>query len=417
MKTRFFNNLTLVMLALLTAFMISCDDESSDDDEGCTLCPKEEGWYVYGTNTIADAPSGANAKMALAATQPFTDKVAGTTEGLYGKWMYIGAGGTLNFAKVTDGEGVIYGAENGGSSQPGTDVGSDMTDNLIFGQLMEDGSAVSITNEGLYYIFINDEEGTVTIMETKANIIGDATPGGWDASTALPLKSVSAETAVFEATEIEVKGAAGYRIRFANGYHVYTTEEVKTVHSLGVEDYATAWDNLVNEVPVSIGYFEDNIPNMTGGVYTITLTYSASDGSWTQNFEKTGDLVIDHSADEIGWFGNAYKVDGELPGEGDAWVNVHMVKTPTKSDLIYTWEWTVDLVVDRSFVLRDPAGTVWITWGGAAHTGSSFDDGDFEKEAEDVDNYLVKTEGTYDVTFTINAADEGRTINIEPHVE
>src|SRR5690606_9708727 len=126
---------------------------------------------------------------------------------------------------------------------------------------------------------------------------------------------------------------------------------------------------------------------------------------------KTGDLLQDYTDKEFGWFGNAYYADGTTEG---AWDAIHLIKLPRKEDNLYHWEWELDLIEGRSFVLRENAeGGAWITYGGAGKVGKAFDDMLIIKE-DGQDNYFVAKGGTYLVTFTINAEDEGRLLTIEP---
>ncbi|WP_159583300.1 hypothetical protein [Marinoscillum sp. 108] len=405
MRTIYFKRLMLLAMVLFSSLLISCgEDDGPKEPE--VLLPNLDGLYVYGTSTVAAEPGGAASKINLAILDPGQGAQVESMDGVFGKFIHIGANSTISFAYVSGGEGVVYGADGGGSLDSANTVGGVINDKVIHGTLVQDADPINVTNAGLYYVFVNINTESFTLMEVKANMIGDATELQWSAGTALALKSSDNDKTVFEGTGLALTGATGYRYRFNDGWHVYSDETIVTLSSLGVPSYGDAWDSGIND----LGFYLDNIPHKETGIFTVTLTYTASTGEWEEVKTKTGDLENDYSSLEIGWFGNAYLIDGAEPSE--QWGTVHLVKTPTKDLKLYNWTWTIELIEDRSFVLRDPDGTVWITHGGAAKVGGAFDDGDIIKE-EGQDNYFVVTPGIYEVTFTINSEDDGRTLTME----
>ncbi|SMO95379.1 hypothetical protein [Gracilimonas mengyeensis] len=412
-QRRSFNKMLLVFTAILSVGLFAaCGTDSGGGGEE-ELIPNQEGLYVYGSNTIAANVNDLTAKMNAATLDAGQGAGVENMTDVYGKFMYIGANSTIEFTYVEQEEGTTYGAPGGGSVDSASVVGNvPVADEVIHGTLTADSDPIEVTEEGLYYTYVDarDRENMLFIlMPVKPEIIGDATPGQWAEGTAITETHVSVDSAVYEINDVELNGAAGYRYRFNNGWHAYQGPEVVTLSSLGVEDYATAWADSTGNY--DIGYFLDNIPNHLTGLFTVKLKFNASSGEWSETKVKTGDSFNDYSDTEIGWFGNAYLVDGSEPS--GQWESVHMVKTPEQSDLLYNWNWTVELIEGRSFVLRDPDGTIWITYGGAAKTGSAFDNEDIVKE-DGQDNYYVNTPGTYNVTFTIDSETEGRILTIEP---
>ena len=403
MKTKSFG--IYLLLSLLTFTFFSCKD---DDNGPVVLLPNLDGMYVYGTNTVATEPGNAASKMNLAILDPNQGAQVESMEGIFGKFIYVGANGSLQLAFVENEDGKFYGSPGGGSLDSSIVTGGVINDLVIHGDLVEDGPAITVSKEGLYYLYVDVNAETFILMEVKANMIGDATELNWSAGTPLPLKSTSATQTVFEGTGIPLKGATGYRYRFNDGWHVYQQDPIVTLSSLGVPSYGEAWDTGIND----IGFFLDNIPHKESGIFTITLTFNGTTGEWDEQKTKTGDLLVDYSATEIGWFGNAYYVEGTTEG---AWDAIHHIQLPTQADTLYNWNWTLELIEGRSFVLRENGGSeAWITYGGAAKIGSAFDNGMIVKE-DGQDNYYVAQGGVYDITFTINAADEGRILTIEPN--
>ncbi|WNJ20449.1 hypothetical protein [Pontibacter sp. G13] len=393
---------------LIIGFIFSACSETPVDPEPIELLPNLDGLYVTGTNTIATELGTPESKVNLAVLDPGKGAQTDNLPGYYGKFMYIGANSTISLTFVENEIGTTYGATNGGTLDSAIMAGSTINDLVIQGELIKDGDPIRVNEEGLYYLFVDLNETKFILMEVKAQMIGDATEGQWATSTSIPLKSTDANGTVFEATEVPMYGAAGYRYRFNEGWHVFEGNTAVTMSSLGVPDYGEAWDTGINQV----GYYLDNIPNKETGLFTITLSYDASTGEWEESKVKTGELLVDYSTVSYGWFGNAYYADGTTEG---AWDDIHLKKTPTQDGNLYHWEWTLDLIQDRAFVLREDAdGGAWITYGGANKVGSAFDNDLIIKE-EGQDNYFVTIGGTYKVTFTINSEDDGRTLTIEPN--
>lgn len=405
MKQRSFTSLLLLTFSIFALIAISCKDD--DDPQPKVLLPKLDGLYVYGTNTTASEPGNAASRMNLAILDPNQGAQVASIPGVFGKFIHIGAGGSLEMAYVENEIGTVYGSMGGGDLDSAIVAGGAVNDIVRHGMLVEDGDPITVSAAGLYYFYVDINSETFILMPVKANMIGDATELQWAAGTSLPMKSSDTLKTVFEGTNIPLVGASGYRYRFNDGWHVYQSNDIVTLSSLGVPSYGEAWDSGIND----IGFHLDNIPHKETGLFTINLTYDAKTGEWDEVKTKTGDLLVDYSNDEFGWFGNAYYVEGAVEG---AWDAIHHIKKPVKEENLYHWNWTLELIEGRSFVLRENADAgAWITYGGAAKLGSAFENNLIVKE-EGQDNYFVATGGTYNITFTINAEDDGRILTIEP---
>lgn len=404
MKKNTFNVLWLLAFAIVSSLFIACGD---DDEDPIDLVPNLNGLYVYGTNTVSKTPGNAASKVNLAILDPGKGAQVNSLPGVFAKFIHIGANSTISLAYKQDDIERIYGAANGGSLDSAIVTGGSINDLVINGTLVDDGPPIEVTNAGLYYLYVDINTETFVLMEVKANMIGDATQLQWSAGTVLPLKSSDSLTTVFERTELPLVGASGYRYRFNDGWHVHEDAVIVTLSSMGVPNYGEAWDSGIND----IGFHLDNAPHKETGIFTVTLTYDARTGEWSEVKTKTGDLLVDYSGSQFGWFGNAYYVSGTTEG---AWDAIHHIQLPVKDGNLYHWTWDLELIQDRSFVLREEGGSnAWITYGGAAKLGASFDDGSIVKE-NGQDNYFVAVGGNYRITFTINAEDEGRILTITP---
>ncbi len=402
----------VLMLLVIPIYFYSC---SSDDEKSGpkVLLPKAEGFYIYGTNTVAESPSEANARMALAILDHGKDPFVASQAGVYGKFMYIGANSEISFANVdADGNGTIYGAVDGGDIDNGKDLGYSVDGSIVHGDLAEGEDAIAVVEEGLYYAFANVNTGLFILMPVKPNIIGDAPLNDWSTQgNALALKSTSATETIFEGTNIPVGAEKGYRYRLNNGWHVYFEEDVlHTLSSLGVEE---VWVDAIAKPSNDLGFFLENAPNRVSGVYTVQLKFTASTGVWSETFTKTGDLLVDYSAYEIGFFGNAYYKENGDPGD---WTDPYEVKAPTKAGSVYTWTWDdVELIEGNEFVvLRDGAwsgGTSFLWNGGTTRAGAAFTNNDII-QGTGSENFHVATGGVYDITLVIDAAADTRTLTI-----
>jgi len=388
----------LVLLAL-PFWITSC---GSDDEEG-ELLPKLDGFYIYGTNTIAETAVDPNAKMARAVLDKKQGAKVENMDGIYGKFLYIGAGSKIKFAEVVSEVGTTYGASGGGEVELGTDVGNvPINDQVIHGTLEADAAEISVAEAGLYYAYVNASTKQFILMRVEAQIIGDATAGAWATGTPITLKSASKDSTVFEST-LSLKGESGYRLRFNDGWHVYQDANIVVLSSLGVLDYQTAWDTGINNV----GLFLDNIPNKETGSFQVKLKFTASTGEWKET------KVRSYAGVKLGLFGNAFTLPTGGAGEWSAGSSykVDVVKTGN----IYTWTWSnVALSVDGEFVILENGD-----WGGmmiffndaTTRTGDAFTGGKIVKGTGS-ENFKVATAGNYDIKVTINAVTGVRTLNI-----
>jgi hypothetical protein len=410
MKRIHFNLLfTLIAAAVLAA----CSDD--DNAKPKVLLPKLDGFYVYGTNTVAAGPSEQSARMVLAVLDPSKAPNISSAVNVYGKFLYIGANSTINFALVEGAEGKVYGADKGGTVSRGIDIENvPVDDNVIHGELKENGDPIKIANEGLYYVFADVNDLVFVCVPVRPSMIGDATPNDWASGTLLPLKSLSKSEAIYEAS-IPLVGASGYRYKINDGgWHAYQKEgALVSLFSLGVPDYGAAWESGIND----IGFHLDNAPHKVDGVHTVTLTYNFANNQWKEVKTKTGELLLDYSDYNVSIIGDATE-GGTFNGDGTGGYGGHV---PTKSGNTYTWKWeNVPFIAEREFIFLRNA-----TWGSGLQldyaqvtvTGSAISNGDIVNAKSDpinhdFDNFYVVNAGTYDVTLAISGETGEKTVTI-----
>lgn len=401
-----------MLMLFASTLLISCggDDESAP----AVLLPKLDGFYIYGTNTVAASPTEPNARMVLAILDHGKEPKVASEEGVYGKFLYIGASSKISFAKVESEVGTLYGSDDAEVGN-GADLGYSVNDNIIHGSLKSNGKEINVTNEGLYYAFVNTNTEFFLLMPVKANMIGDATPLEWSGATNLPLKSINKDETIFEGTDIKLVDAHGYRYRLNDGWHVYYEENVlHTLSSIGV---AEGWVEANAKDHNDLGFFLENAPHKVTGMYTVRLKYTASTGVWTEEKVKTGNVMVNYTDYNMAIIGSAI--------EGTSWngdgTGGFGMKKPAKSGNVYTWTWDdVALIKDGQFIFLQDA-----TWGKFLldYVGATTVEGTAVTDGKVINaknapisgadaNYGVVTGGVYDIKLEIDAAAETKKVTI-----
>ena len=405
MKKSLFSNLWLMLMAAV--MFAAC----SDDDAGgpaAPLQPKADGFYVYGTNTIASAPTEQRARLAGAKLNPAKSGGAQTKPGVYGRYMYIGANSTIQFTEVVNGEAVVLGAAGGGTKSAGADLGNtDINAEFIHGTLEAGAPAIQVDEEGLYYLFVDANTDHFRLMKVDAQIFGDAQPGQWSTGTVLPMKSANKDAAVFEATGVNLTGESGYKYRMNRGYEVYNDGEIATLTFLGVESYGAAWDSGVNDLI----YKDENIPQKETGTFLVRLEYNPLTDKWTET------KIKDYSATQMSLFGNAFVLPSGEEANWNTGLNLH---APAVEGSVYTWNWdNVGLIEGREFIFLENGawGGLLIDYTGATVEGAAVTNGnivDATTVGGEHHNYRVVAGGPYNIKLVIDAAAGTRKVVINP---
>ena len=408
------NKLMGILLLILPLYFFSCSDDEKDGPK--VLLPNEAGFYVFGENTVAAEPSEPAARMAQAKLDPTKGLMVDKLDSVYGKYIYIGAGGSIRFAAVPEDEdGVILGSSDAAVVN-GADEGFSVDDDVINGSLEEGGDAIEITEEGLYYVFVDMNTLNFVITQVKGQVIGDALVElAWSAGTVLPQKSISVTETVFEATNVKMTFGGGYKFRFNEGWHSYTDANMSTFSFLGELSYGDAW--AAQEI--NPGFFNDNIPSFAAGLYTVTLKFTANpsggEGVWVGTAVKTGELPVDYTDYNVAIIGDA--IAGTcFCGDGTGGYQGHV---PVKNGNIYTWTWNdATLIAEKEFIFLQDA-----TWGGflvdfvgaATVNGTAVTAGNVVNATtvgKEFANYYVVTGGVYDITLSVDETNNSKTVTI-----
>jgi hypothetical protein len=141
-------------------------------------------------------------------------------------YVYMEAGNMFKFTAQPNWDGPNYGTGDGE------------------GKLSDTGGDLSVPETGFYRFTVNLNNYTYTATSTNWGLIGDATAGGWDTSTAMNLNAAKGEWTV----TTTLAGGKAFKFRANNGWDI----------------------NLGGDVN-KLTYGGDNIPVASDGTYLITL--------------------------------------------------------------------------------------------------------------------------------------------------
>jgi hypothetical protein len=212
--------------------------------------------------------------------------------------------------------------------------------------------------------------------------------------------------------------AANWKFRYSNGWKI----ELDTTIDLG-------GGNIGVKVNTNLGGAVDNlipggadIANSVPGYYTVELSYTLGDG-YTATLTKTGDIPLtDWTQTQVEAVGSG--VDAANPNATPdlvwTWGNVLMADNgglPTQNGDVYTWTWNSMIVAANegwklrtyNYVAPPQGGSVFdVGYSNidlANSTSNLVDDGS--------GNIVISVGGSYNVTLTIDAADnDKKTITI-----
>ncbi|MBI9066797.1 MAG: SusF/SusE family outer membrane protein [Salinivirgaceae bacterium] len=405
------NFLRLFAIAIIGAISFTACDK---DDDGPTITPTPtdttgvsvnlpDGYYVFnGGTTIENITADGLMKVTR------NEVIQEDRDDLLEVFFPVSAADGFYLMEIKNKKPTMIaaGADFAKIAEPDTEAPQD---GLWRGAFVEDSSAFTVEEDGLYHIMIDLEVEKIAIAYVKTwGVIGAATPGGWTTDTELALEAFDMNTLVFKATEIEMS-KADFKFRYSGGWKVIIDSEYaadpEDATKLGIKVNTNFGGTLEALVPGG-----DNIANETPGIYTITMTYIVGTG-YTAVLEKTGESgIIDYSATELGLIGS-YIVIGEEASSG--WDVTAGLTIPEANNTVYTWRWSaVEIMADSSFKIRE--GQTWddisIGYGSVTMAGSLADD--FGTNADG--NFVPTVDGTYDFTLTIDASTETYTFTAEP---
>lgn len=384
-------------LALGMAFT-SCDPEQGTQGGTDFDNLVEDGFYAVGEACPIKSVDAENAVLAQMAQG--INEVDGTERtGMWEKYIYLEANKDFELILKEGSKTTIYGA-----NIEKQDLATDDVENpvqgykggLIIGQKMQ------VAETGLYHIVLDlNKDGKLDLTGGAQIIVAPVTWGvsgamnGWKMTTAEP-DVKSATEIVWTWTDQEISAGGKFKFKDKHGWKINLDEsnQVKAHTNLGTDRKNGGADILVAE----------------GGIYTITLTYNLAKGeianSYKYELTKTADVAAkDYSACVLELVGTAIldQEGAEKDASSWGWGNVYSLGTPTVDGTVYTWK--------ASDVLLGMGGEFKVRTLSAENQGDimAFNFG----LNGGSDNAPVAQNGYYDVTVTIDAANEAKTLTYE----
>jgi hypothetical protein len=373
-----------VLFALMgIVSLTSCDDD--DDDNGpSTEVP--EGVYIYGTNTVATEPGTAATKFNLANLDDSKGLKVKSQEGVYAKYVYFGNNATFKFSTNLAGKQQVFGIDGSVATVPASEIyenNDQVKGDVLKASAKIDGDDFAVAEEGIYYVFFDTNTNTIVAFKVKPGIIGAATPGGWGEMTELPLKSISANGATYELTDV-VMLKDEFKYRFNDGWNFFLDSNVVAFTNVGKKD---------GSLNVEGG---DNMKNEEIGVYTIKMVFNPTLDGWASTETRTGDYTPpakDWSTVSMGLIGSAI---GSWENDQDG--------THTLEGNVHIWTWaSVALTVgsaDNRFKFREND-----KWDNNYGWGTTISVGDNLVREEDDSSFGVLADGNYKIIFKADVTD------------
>ena len=373
----------LVLAGSLT--LTSCSSDDDDDGGGSTLV--EDGFYVIGDGS-SFTELGENGLMADANNEVGQAPRAG----MYETFVAVEGGTSIRIVEVAGSAQTEYGSNDLTLVDP---MGENDQVNVEIwkGTYVAGGNPITIPDDGLYHVVIDQTLGAIAIIPVNQwGCIGAAFANGWAGDVVLASNGFDKQTMTFSATDVEIRKGQG-KFRHSGGWKVEIDgDSVKVNTNFG--------GSLTALAPGG-----DNITFTEQGIYTVTMTWDATNGHFI-NLEKTGDVMAtDYTDFELGIIGNAYfKMDGTQAN----WDENFGTHKPEVNGTIYTWTYDmIDFIENAEWKIRE--GDNWdglsLGYGDVTWTGDAA--GNFEDKGG---NMLVTAGGMHKIILTIDGQTEDRTI-------
>jgi len=379
-----------LFLCVATAAMVAFTSCNNDDD-GPTISV-EDGVYLYGTSVASEVIAD-DCKMQPGWIEKGFDSELRT--GLYQDVLMISKTGNFIIEEVKGATRTKYGATL--AVDPDKSWASS-------GNVVKDGAAITVADDGLYFVYLDLQATSKKIFVLKANEIGLIGDGVGSSGSNIPLTkkdAFSKANGEWEATNVTFQ-TGWWKIRKHDNWTYTIAENVNVLTNLG--------GTLSNPFPGG-----GNFPDVPRGKYTVNLKYEYGKG-FALTTTKTGDVAMtNYSNCELELVGSG--VDESNPNAipdvaWGGWGHVLSAGKPTVAGTVYTWTWNSVTLKAEGFKIR--------TINAEASGGvNSFDLGYGVVDAaaspgivEDGGNIKASVAGNYKIVLTINADTDARRIVI-----
>ncbi|MBS4059728.1 MAG: SusF/SusE family outer membrane protein [Bacteroidetes bacterium] len=388
-------------ILLVGVVMVSCkkDDDPKPDPEPIV----EDGIYLKGAGT---ALTTYDIKGLLKPTKNEVNQ--SDRASLLDIYVAIKGGADgFNIVKVAGATKTTYGPGAGFGVVPEADrIGDEPKHDFWRGAYAATETKFTVPADGLYHVALDTELNKIVIVPVHTwGLIGAATPGGWGGSTPMASQGFDLNTMTFEATNVTMT-KADYKFRYSDGWKVVIDPDLDLGGGVVGVRVNTNFGGAVNAlVPGGA-----NIANETSGKYTAKMVWKLGE-PYTATMTRTGDLdLFNYTNTQLGLIGDGLVVDGAQHN----WDLTLMVQAPVvENETNYTWTFSgVEVSTLGSFKIRE--GQSWdgksfgypqvVMAGLAADKFTTNNDG----------NFVPTENGTYDITFKIDAVTEIYTFTVNP---
>lgn len=341
-----FLSLSKIFFSLaLAAVMFSCDEDNDTvdpmvdtGDSTSTEVNAPDGVYLFGSASVED----------FSAFYIMTDGVvegdgfaATPRTGFLATYVYLNQGSFV-FASVTDNVRTDFGGAVEVVDLAGAD--DQINAEVMQGAWTEGGEAITIANEGLHQVIIDEQTGTFMISPVISwGIIGNATPESWGADTDFEITSeANAEKVVYQATGINmIEGE--WKIRYNDGWKIIQDTVDNVAGYVAFTNYGGSASALLP------GGGNVAFSDADKGVYDLTFTWDAITG-FSIEFDRTGDIAETpfDPATDLPWgiIGAATNEDADAGWASDTDLAI------SENGSTITWSITTSLIAGREFKFR-----------------------------------------------------------------
>lgn len=388
MKNNFRSLLKLSWL-FLAAFVVftSCDKEEDDDKDPIVIV--EDGIYIKGAGTaLTELTFEGLMKQAFNEADGNSER-----EGLYELYVAVKGGAEgFNIVVVEGNSQKTYGPAADFTEITGDALhNEEPRDGFWRGTIEETATKFTVPSDALYHIAYDQTLNTVVIGLVNWGLIGNATPGGWSASTPIPSSAFDLETMTFSGNFPMVPGE--FKFRYSNGWKAFFDRPDNTIAVN--TNFGGAIDALVagggNIVLGQSGMYDISITWELGKVHVATMT-------------RTGNVIIDYSDTPVGIIGDGVLVDGN-PHNWDGVVFQHV---PVVDGTKFVWTFSnVSFTAGVGFKFREEAGWDGINLGFAQVTMAGPAAADFAAASG---NLSTTVGGAYDLVLVFDTSTEAWTL-------
>jgi hypothetical protein len=374
----------------------ACSDDDEDPDGGGDTVIVEDGIYVVGAATAYGDAYNIKTLMSATRNEVLNEETEDARETLLNAFVALKGGMTFNISQVAGADRTSWGpgadwtaAQGGTNEEPNVEIQR--------GTIEPSEATFTVPADGLYHVVLDTKTGRGAVTPVEWGIIGQATPNGWSGDTKLDVPAFDAESMTFSLTGVELSKGE-WKFRYSGGWKV----EIDTTEDLGNGKKGVKVNSNFGGAVDALVPGGSNMTTDQSGVYDVSITWTAGEGH-SAELTRTGDLPArDYSAVVVGIVGDG-AVGSAWPANADDTDELGKT-TPAKDGDVYTWAFNdIQLLAAGGFKLRTSGSWDDINLGYDANVIGGPNGDDIQESGG---NMSVVADGTYDMVYTIDAANE-----------